>query len=135
VHAEIIRWGEMTLFLHHVFLPSLRVPSHCVGMTWFRRALGLTFEPGAKPKSEIRGAQLVGTFAGAHVNLHGNCVYQFTVRIEHSEESRFVASYAGLDPFQRIFIHEKCSFHRAVMPAKPYGPPCRVVGAASIGKI
>jgi hypothetical protein len=43
--------------------------------------------------------------------------------------------YAGLDTFQSIFIHEKCSFHRTVMPPKPHGPPCRVVGAASIRKI
>jgi hypothetical protein len=89
------------------------------------KVLGLTFEPGAKPKSEIPGAQLVGTSAGAHVNFHGNSV----ARIEHSEEFRSVAYDAGLDPFQRIFIHQKCSFHRVVMPPIPHRPPCRVVGA------
>jgi hypothetical protein len=33
-----------------------QVPCHLMGMTRFPRALGLTFEPGAKLKSEIRRA-------------------------------------------------------------------------------
>ena len=126
------RWRmELTLFLRHVFLQPY---GYRGGMARFRRAPWLTFE-GAKPTSEIRRAQLVGTFAGAHVNLHGGCVYQVAVRIERSEKPGFVASNARLDPPQRIFVDEKCSFHRAVMPPKPHGPSCRVIGAALIGKI
>jgi hypothetical protein len=94
----------------------------------------LAFESGTQPKSEIRGDQLVGTFSSASVNLHGDGMDQVAVRIERSEKTCLVSSDAGLDSPQRILIHKKRSLHRAVMPPKPHGAPCRVVGAASIGK-
>jgi hypothetical protein len=41
---------------------------------------------------------------------------------------------AGLKSSQRIFGHEKRSFHRAIMSPEPYSPPCGVVTAATIWK-
>ena len=87
------------------------------------------------PASEIGRDQFVRAFAGAHVDFHGGRVDQFEVRIERTEQPGLVASQARLDSPQRIFIDEKCSLHRAVMPPKTHGPPRRVVGSASIGKI
>jgi hypothetical protein len=121
-------------FVPPCLLPSLRLRSRRVGLTLFRRALVLAFESGTQPKSEIRGDQLVGTFSSASVNLHGDGMDQVAVRIERSEKTCLVSSDAGLDSPQRILIHKKRSLHRAVMPPKPHGAPCRVVGAASIGK-
>jgi hypothetical protein len=85
--------------------------------------------------SEIRGDQFVGTSAGASVNLHGGNLDQVAVQIECSEKCGLVASNAGFNPLRRIFVHKECDFHWAIMPPKPHGPPCRVIGTASIGKI
>jgi hypothetical protein len=91
-------------FVPPCLLPSLRLRSHRVGLTRFRRALVLAFDPGAQPKSEIRGDQLVGTFASASVNLHGGGMDQVAVRIERSEKPCLVSSDAGLDSPQRILL-------------------------------
>jgi hypothetical protein len=84
--------------------------------------------------SKIRGNQLIRAFAGARVNPRRSCVYQIPVGIERPEQLCPVASNARLDPPERTFVDEKRSLHRAIMPPKTHGPPCRVIRTASIGE-
>src|SRR5580658_614514 len=58
---------------HHKVKSSRHVARRC--MARFRCASRARC-PVHEPRLEIRRDQLVGTFAGAHVNLHGGCVYQ-----------------------------------------------------------
>ena len=71
--------------------------------------------------SEISGHQLIKAFAATSVNLHRGGVYQIPVRIEGAQKSCLIGLYARLNSSQCIFIHEKRSLHRAIMPPKPDG--------------
>src|SRR5262245_45207189 len=50
------------------------------------------------------------------------------------EQSSLVEPHVGLNSLQRIFVHEKRSFNRAIISPKPNSAPGCIVGAALIGK-
>jgi hypothetical protein len=57
------------------------------------------------------------------------------MRIENTQNSRFIGRHAGWNSLEGILFHEKRGLHRAVVTPEPHGAQCRVVGATAIGKI
>ena len=84
---------------------------------------------------EMRGHQIIGTSASANINPRGDGTDQIAVRIERSQEARFIGSGIGLDSGQRVFFDEKRCFDGAVVSPKSHGTPRLVVGAAMVWKI
>jgi hypothetical protein len=70
----------------------------------------------------------------ACIDLGGGCVDQWAIAVEDPQGAILIEGHARLNLPQRIFGHEKRSFHRAVMSPEPHGPPCGIVAAAAIWK-
>src|ERR1700730_3794721 len=70
----------------------------------------------------------------APVDFGGGRVNQISVQIESVENCGLIKPHFGLNPLQRLFIHEERSLHSAIVPPKTNRWARRVIRAALIGK-
>ena len=70
----------------------------------------------------------------ACIDFGRGCVDQWAIDVKDPKGTILIEGRAGLNSSQRIFGHEKRSFHRAIISPEPYSPSCGVVTAATIWK-
>jgi hypothetical protein len=83
---------------------------------------------------EIAAHEFIGAFMTACVNFGRSRVDQWAIDVKDAEGTILINGGAGLNSPQRIFGHEKRSFHRAVISPKPYSSSRGIVTAATIWK-
>src|SRR5262249_35586849 len=83
---------------------------------------------------EVGAHQIVRAFAAARINPGCRRADQVPIRIERAQQPRLVGPHVGLNALQRILGDEECSLHGAVVSPETHRAPCRIEGAALIGK-
>lgn len=83
---------------------------------------------------EIAAHEFIGTFMSPCIDFGRGCVDQRAIDVKGPQGIILIEGHAGLNSSQRIFGHEKRSFHRAIISPESYSPPCGVVTAAAIWK-
>jgi hypothetical protein len=90
---------------------------------------------GDKERLEIAAHEVIRTFMSARINCGRRCVDQSAIDVKDPQGITLIEGHAGLNSSQRIFGHEKRSFHHAIMSPESYSPPRDVVSAATIWKV
>jgi hypothetical protein len=76
---------------------------------------------------KIISAEIVRAFLAANVNFGGGGTYYISVRVEDTEEARFIKAHTRLNTGQRVFIYKERRFYRAIRSPEAYGTPSCVV--------
>ena len=83
---------------------------------------------------EVTAHEVIRTFMSARIDFSGGCVDQCAIDVKGPQGTILIEGHTGLNSFQRMFGHEKRSFHRAIISPEPYSSPRGVVTATIIWK-